>query len=114
MEPIEVALAALSGCLNVAVGITAIANDIELDDLETTVRLDFDPRVLFHIHDVDRSDETFDDIRVEIEIAGDDLSNEEADLLAAGARRSPVWNLMRSAHDMEPVVDAKRKPVGAD
>lgn len=107
MEPIEVALAALAGCLNVAVGVTALANEIEVDDLETTVRLDFDPRVVFMIHDVDRSDETFDGVRVEIEVSGDDLSDEEADILAAGAQRSPVWNLMRLAHEMEPVVSVK-------
>lgn len=110
MEPIEVALAALTGCLNVAVGVTALANDIELDDLETTVRLDFDPRVVVMIHDVDRSDETFDDIRVEIEIDGENLSDEDADVLAEGAKRSPVWNLMSFAHDMEPVVDVGRTP----
>ncbi|WP_225336568.1 OsmC family protein [Halomicrobium urmianum] len=104
MEPIEVALAALAACVNVAVGVTALANEIELDDLETTVRLDFDPRVVFTIHDVDRSDETFDDVRVEIEVAGDGLTDEDAQILADGAQRSPVWNLMRLPHDMEPVV----------
>lgn len=114
MEPIEVALAALTGCLNVAVGVTALANDIELDDLETTVRLDFDPRVVLMIHDPDQSEETFDDIRVEIEVSGADLSNEDAELLAAGAKRSPVWNLMHLAHEMEPVVDVKQAPEAAD
>lgn len=107
MEPIEVALAALTGCLNVAVGITALANDIDVDDLETTVRLDFDPRVILLIHDVDRSDETFGDVRIGIEVSGENLTDEEADVLAAGARRSPVWNLMRLAHEMEPVVTVK-------
>lgn len=107
MEPIEVSLAALTGCLNVAVGITALANEIDVENLETTVRLDFDPRVIFMIHDVEQSDETFDDIRVEIEVSGGNLTDEEADILAAGAQRSPVWNLMRLANDMEPVVNVK-------
>lgn len=107
MEPIEVALAALTGCLNVAVGVTALANEIDVDDLETTVRLDFDPRVILTIHDVDRSDEMFDDIRVEIAVSGENLTDEEADILAAGAKRSPVWNLMHLAHEMEPVVSAE-------
>lgn len=114
MEPIEVALAALTGCLNVAVSVAAVANEIELDDLETTVRLDFDPRVIFMIHDVDQSEDTFDDIRIEIEVSGKGLSEEEADLLVAGAERSPVWNLMRLAHDMEPVISVKQTPVAAD
>jgi len=113
MEPIEVALAALAGCLNVAVGVTAVANDIELDDLETTVRLNFDPRVVLMIHDVDRSEEAFDDIRIDIAVSGENLSEEDADLLADGAKRSPVWGLMSFAHDMEPVVTVERTPEAA-
>ncbi|WP_197052503.1 OsmC family protein [Halobellus rufus] len=114
MEPIEVALAALAGCLNVAVGVTAVANDIEMDDLETTVRLDFDPRVVLMIHDVDRSEETFDDIRVEIAVNGEGLSEEDADILAAGAKRSPVWNLLTFAHDLDPVVRIGSAPEATD
>ncbi|MEF8807073.1 OsmC family protein [Natronomonas sp.] len=108
MEPIEVALAALSGCLNVAVGVTALANDIELEDLETNVRLDFDPRVVLMINDIEDSENTFEDIRVEIEVSGDDLSEEDAEILAEGAKRSPVWNLMHLPHEMEPVVDVQQ------
>jgi uncharacterized OsmC-like protein len=113
MEPIEVALAALSGCLNVAVGVTALANDIELEGLETNVRLDFDPRVVLMIHDIEDSENTFENIRVEIEVSGDDLSEADAELLAEGAKRSPVWNLMHLAHEMEPIVDIQR-PIEAD
>lgn len=114
MEPIEVAIAALTACVNVAVGVTALANEIELEDLETTVRLAFDPRVIFMIHDVDQSDETYDDIRVEISVSGEGLTEEEAEILTAGAKRSPVWNLMRLAHDMEPVVTVESPPPTAD
>jgi len=113
MEPIEVALAALSGCLNVAVGVTAVANDIEMDDLETTVRVDFDPRVVLLIHDVEQSEEMFDDISIEIAISGEDLSDEDAAILAEGAKRSPVWSLVRFAHDMEPAVHVERPPEAA-
>lgn len=114
MEPIEVALAALTACLNVAVGITALANDIELDDFETSVRLDFDPRVILLIHDVDRSEESFDDINVEINVQGEDLTADEIEVLTAGAQRSPVWNLMQLPHDMDPVVTAGPSPQSTD
>lgn len=110
MEPIEVALAALAGCVNVAVGVTALANEIELDGLETTISLNFDPRVIFMIHDVEQSDETFEDVRVEIAVSGDGLTDEEAEILTAGSQRSPVWNMMRLAHDMEPVVSVEASP----
>lgn len=113
MEPIEVALAALSSCLNVAVGLTAVANEIDLNDLETHVTLDFDPRVVFMIHDVDTSDATFDDIHVEIEVSGEDLTDEQIETLQAGARRSPVWNLMRLSQDMEPSVSVSQPAVAA-
>lgn len=114
MEPIEVALAALTACLNVAVGITAVANDIELEDFETEVRLDFDPRVILMIHDVDRSEESFDDITVEITVSGNDLTDDEIEVLTAGAQRSPVWNLLRLPHDMEPVVSVDSAPSTTD
>lgn len=104
MEPIEVALAALTACLNVAVGVTALANDIDLEDFETEVSLDFDPRVIFMIHDVEESESTFDGIDVEITVRGDGLSEEDVEVLTAGAQRSPVWNLMRLPHGMDPVV----------
>jgi uncharacterized OsmC-like protein len=114
MEPIEVALAALSSCLNVAVGLTAVANEIDLDAFETHVTVDFDPRVVFLIHDVDESEATFDDIQVEIEVSGEDLSHEQIETLQAGARRSPVWNLMRLSHNMEPDVSEAKTPVEAN
>lgn len=114
MEPIEVALAALSSCLNVAVGLTAVANEIELDSYETHVSLDFDPRVVFMIHDVEESASTFDDIQVDIEVSGSGLSNEQIETLQAGARRSPVWNLMRLSHEMEPTVSVNQATIAAD
>ena len=57
-----------------------------------------------------RADETFDDVRIEIAVAGEGLSDEDADVLAAGAKRSPVWTLLHLAHDMAPVVSVERTP----
>lgn len=102
-EPVEVTLAALTGCLNVAVGITALHEGIDLEGLETTVRVDFDPRIVLYAEDVERADRMFEDIDVEIEVGGD-VSEAERERLEAGARRSPVWTLMSMAHDMEPRV----------
>lgn len=109
-EPIEVALAALAGCLDVAVSFTALHEGIDLADLETTVSLDFDPSIVLFLDDVENSEETFSNISVEIEVDGD-ISEAERKLLEEGSMRSPVWNLMRLAHDMEPHVsrtDAER------
>lgn len=102
-EPVEVTLAALTGCLNVAVGITALHEGIELEGLETKVRLDFDPRVVLYAADLDQAEGMFDNIDVEIEVSGD-ISEEQRELLETGARRSPVWTLLSKANEMEPRV----------
>lgn len=113
-EPIEVVLSALTGCINVAVGVVALANGIDIDDLETTVRVDFDPRVILLVHDVDQSEETFSDIDIEIEVSGEDLSQEDLETLEAGARRSPVWNFLRLPHEMEPTVTTPAQATADD
>ena len=112
-EPVEIALAALTGCLNTVVGIAALEAGIELDGLETTVELDLDPRVFLGIHDVERSDETYDDIEIDIEVSGPGLTEEDAETLRQGALRSPVFNLMALSHEMSPEVRLKDVPQAA-
>lgn len=107
-EPIEVVLAALTGCINVAVGVKALANGIDLNEFETSVRIHFDPRVILLVHDVDQSEEMFSDIDIEMELSGENLNEEDLETLRTGARRSPVWNFLRLHHDMEPQVTTKR------
>jgi len=102
-EPVEIALAALTGCLNAVVGVAALEAGIDLHDLETTVNLDLDPRVFLGVHDVDRSDETFGDI----EVSGPGLTEADAETLRRGALRSPVFNLMALSHEMTPEVRFK-------
>ncbi|UPV75766.1 OsmC family protein [Halorussus limi] len=106
-EPVEVALAGLTGCINATVGIVAMENDIDLDGLETTVGLDLDPRVLFGVRGVERSDETYDDFTIDIEVSGPGLTDEDAETLREGARRSPVFNLLSGSHEMTPEVHLK-------
>lgn len=112
-EPIEVALAALTGCINAAVTVAALEAGIDFEDLETTVELDFDPRVLLGIHDADRSDETYDDIEIDIEVSGTGLTEADAETLRKGALRSPVFNLMALSHEMSPEVRLKDVPKAA-
>ena len=49
LEPIEAALSALAACINVGITINAAANDVDIDHLQTRVRTDFDPAVLFSL-----------------------------------------------------------------
>lgn len=106
-EPVEIALAALTGCLNTVVGVAALEAGIELDELETTVSVNLDPRVFLGIHDVERSDETYDDFEIDVEVSGPGLTEEDAETLRQGALRSPVFNLMALSHEMSPDVRLK-------
>ena len=80
-EVIETAVAALSGCINAAVSMSAIAKGIKLTTLVTSVHIDWDPFVFLHLRDIEDSDsepvDMFDDLEVEIEVAGENL--DEAD-----------------------------------
>lgn len=112
-EPVEIALAGLTGCLNTVVGVAALEASIDLDELETTVRVDLDPRVFLGIHDVERSEETYDDFNIDIEVSGPGLTEEDAETLRKGALRSPVFNLMALSHEMSPEVRLKDVPKAA-
>lgn len=103
-DPVEVALAALTGCVNATLDVVALENGIELDHLETSVSADLDPRVFFGIRDAERGDETFGDITVDVEVGGPDLSAEDAEILREGVARSPVFNLVSRAQEMAPTV----------
>lgn len=113
-EPVEVALAALTGCLNVAVSFTALHEGIDLEGIDTEVSLDFDPRIVLFLDDVENSEWTFENVEIDIAVTGDDLTEEDRELLEAGARRSPVWNLMRLGHEMEPRVELGTAEMAAD
>ncbi|WP_137286662.1 OsmC family protein [Halorussus salinisoli] len=112
-EPVEVALAALTGCINATLGIVAMENEIELDDLATEVDVTLDPRVFFGIRDADHSDETYDDFTIDIEVSGPDLTEEDAETLREGVRRSPVFNLFSLSHEMSPEVRMENVPKAA-
>ena len=97
-DPVEVALAALTGCVNATLGIVAMENDIELDGLETSVDVDLDPRVSFGVRGVADADETYGDIEIEVEVSGPGITEADAETLREGIARSPVFSLMTSAH----------------
>ncbi|WP_135825003.1 OsmC family protein [Halorussus ruber] len=112
-EPVEVALAALTGCINATLGLVAMENEIELDDLETEVSLDLDPRVFFGIRDAEETGDVYDDFGIDIEISGPDLTDEDAEMLREGVARSPVFNLVSQSHEMSAEVNLKDVPKAA-
>jgi uncharacterized OsmC-like protein len=107
-EVIESALAALTGCINAAVSMSAIAKGIELDDLETNVSIDWDPFVFLHLRDIeDEADEPVDmfgDLRVKIDVGGEGLDEADRRYLEESVGRSAVYNLLTLPHRCRPTV----------
>lgn len=97
-EPIEVALSALAACINVGISLNAVANGVEIDELETTVRTDFDPAVLFSLADLKDAETVFQGLSADVEISGEDV---DPDVIDEWARRAPVYTLLSLAQDID-------------
>jgi uncharacterized OsmC-like protein len=102
MEPIEVALSALVSCINVGITINAVANGVDIDHLETRVRTEFDPSVLFSLEDLGNADTVFENLTADIEIESPDLDKDEID---EWARRAPVYTLVSLEQDVNLTVN---------
>lgn len=111
MEPIEVALSALAACINVGITINAVANGVDIEHLETRVRTDFDPAVLFGLRGIAESDTAFENLTAEIEIDGEDL---DEDLVDEWARRAPVYTLVSLAQDVAMTINTPAEVAGDD
>lgn len=103
-EAIEGALAALTACINGTIVFNAIREGIPVEDVRTRVGIPTDLRVLFGIHDVDRADEMYERPRIEVEVTGDDLTDEDRERIREFPKRSPVYNLVTLAHENTPDV----------
>lgn len=102
MEPIEVALSALASCINVGITINAVANGVDIEHLQTRVRTDSDPGVLFSLKDLDEADTVFEGMTAEVEIEGENLDEDQID---EWARRAPVYTLISLAQDIHLTVN---------
>ena len=102
LEPIEAVLSALASCINVGITINAVANGIDIEHLQTRVRTDFDPRVLFSLRDLGEADAVFENLTAEIEIESPDLDKDQVD---EWARRAPVYTLVSLAQDVQLTVN---------
>ncbi|WP_227354408.1 OsmC family protein [Haladaptatus salinisoli] len=110
-EVIEGALAALSGCLNHVISLRLMAEGIDVEELETRVRVPWDPFVALDLAEVETEDGTprdqFGDLRVEIAVGGENVDDDTLERIRRAARRSAVFNLVTLAHPCEPVVSKK-------
>ncbi|UTF54857.1 OsmC family protein [Natronosalvus rutilus] len=110
LEPIEAALSALAACINVGITINAAANGVDIDHLQTRVRTDFDPAVLFSLKELKEADSVFENLTAEVEVDGEDL---DQDLIDEWARRAPVYTFVSLAQDVEMTINTPTE-VAAD
>jgi uncharacterized OsmC-like protein len=107
-EAIEVALAALTGCINGSVSLSAVQAGVDIDELETTVTVDFDPSVFLGLAEPNDADGTptnmYGDLRIDIRVSGENLDDETLDRIRGWVSRSPVYNLLTLGHDASPRV----------
>lgn len=109
-EPTEVALAALTACINTAVSGSALARGIELSRLETRVSIGWDPFVFLHLREAEERGDLvnqFRDLKVKIVVEGPDLTEEDRAYLRNSVRRSAVYNLFTLGHRNAPVLEVE-------
>lgn len=111
LEPIEAALSALASCINVGITVNAVANGVDIETLQTRVRTEFDPRVLFGLADLDEADAVFENLTAEIEIESPDLDKDQID---EWARRAPVYTFVSLAQDIQFTVNTPAEVTADD
>jgi uncharacterized OsmC-like protein len=102
IEPVELALAGMADCVTGTIAVYAAVNGIEVDQIRTSVRAPLSLLVFAGVKDLDQRDEIYGQITIDVELEGDDLTEADRDLLAKQAMRSPAFNLIALAHDIQP------------
>jgi hypothetical protein len=108
-EATEVVLAALTACINAAVGTSALHRGLLLTHLETRARIEWNPVVYLHLAEAETEDGLlpigqFGELHVELHIQGENLDEDDIAFLQASVNRSAVYNLLRREHVCLPAV----------
>ncbi len=104
----EVALAALSGCINAVVSISAAERGIDIQMLRTDVAVTWDPAAFLHLRDVEEDGQPIDQftgLRVVLTVAGEGLCAHDLVFIRHTVKRSAVFNLF--ALGREAVIDVR-------
>ena len=108
-EATEMVLAALTACINAAVGASALDRGMRLTHLETRAYIDWSPAVFLNLVDAAEDNlpvDQFGDLRIELHVRGENLGREDLAYLQASVSRSAVYNLLRRSHECVPAVVA--------
>ena len=98
LEPVEVALAAMCGCVNWAICINAALEGVSFDTLEVSAKAIVDPRVLLGILPIEEASSCLQHVSMEINVQGENLTDEDKRRIEEMAHRSPVHSMIRHAN----------------
>jgi hypothetical protein len=104
----EVALAALSGCVNAVVSISAAERGVELETLRTDVAVTWDPATFLHLRDVEEDGQLVDQftgLRVVVTVSGLGICPHDLVFIQQTVKRSAVFNLLALGRDV--VIDVR-------
>ncbi len=107
IEPVELALAAMADCVTGTIAVYAATNGIELDKIRTSVRAPLSLLVFAGVKDLDQRNEIYGQISIDVELEGRNLTEADREFLSTQAMRSPAFNLIALAHDIEPNLTIK-------
>lgn len=106
-EAVEGALAGLTACINGTIAFNAIREGINVDEVSTQVRAPIDLRMLFDVHGVDKADEMYGELQIDVTVTGTDMTDTEIEKVKTYYERSPVYTLVTLAHPNEPSVTVR-------
>jgi len=96
----EVALAALAGCINAVVTVSAADRGIDLESLRTDISVSWDPAVFLQLQDIEELGEPvdqFEGLTVTMAVTGNGLDPDDIEFLSRTVKRSAVFNLFTLA-----------------
>ena len=108
IEPVELALAGLSDCIIGTIAIHALMNGIDIDKVSATIRAPFKLQVLLGIDGLDKRDQIYGSISIDVEIEGPNLTEKQRLFLSEQTKRSPVFNLIALAQKMDTTLTIRK------
>ncbi|MCU0853470.1 MAG: OsmC family protein [Rhodobacteraceae bacterium] len=104
----EVALAALAGCINAVVTVSAAERGIDLATSRTDIAITWDPAVFLHLRDTEEQGapvDQFEGFTVTLAVSGERLDESDIEFLRRTVARSAVFNLFTLARHVRVEVE---------
>lgn len=101
MEPVEMALGALSACLSYSIGLNAARHGIDLEEMEITTTADVDPSVLFELKGPEAHGSCMPTINCEVKVKGKNLTPEQLQTIERLVAYSPVHGMIAQMNNIQ-------------